>query len=153
MPTNNPRVNVTLAPAMSARIKRISELTGQSQSALISTLLDAQADTFDRLIRVLDAAEKAKAHADTILAGGAEQIKEAQARIESQLGLALDEFDTITDNLLKDAERVQRRGRAGEKSAGTAPSGRAVAARLTPPSNRGVRSTVKTPKKSTPRRG
>lgn len=155
MPTNNPRVNVTLSPAMSARLKRISELTGNSQSALIATLLDAQADTFDRLIRVLEAAEKAKEHAESVLTGSqlAQELQAAQAKIESQLGLALEEFDAVTDNLLRDAEAIARRGRPGGKSA-PAPTVRTAGRRgSTPISNRGVRSTPKTPKKPTRTRG
>ena len=148
MPTSNPRVNVTLAPAMAARLKRISELTGNSQSALIATLLDTQAEVFDRLILVLEAADKAQRQARETLEGGklTGQLREAQVKIERQLGLALEEFDTATGNLLKDVEGVQRR--AAGRSA-SAPSRRPA----TPPSNRGVRSTGKTPKKSTRTRG
>ncbi len=143
MPAKNPRLTVTLAPETQARLRRISALTGTSQSSLIGTLLDTQGEVFDRLIRVLEAAEQAK----EVMKGKqlAEDMKAAQQRIESQLGLALEDFDMSTHSLLKDAEAIKRRAKAGAKKSAGAPSRAGAAAKPTPISNRGVRST---PRKS-----
>ena len=143
MPAKNPRLTVTLQPQTQAQLVRISQLTGNSQSSLISTLLETQSAVFDRLIRVLEAAELAKEK----LKGNdlAEQMLAAQAQIESQLGLALEDFDRKTDDLVEQVESINRRsGRAGKRSA-AAPAGRTS----TPPSNRGVRSLPAKGKKST----
>ena len=56
MTTKNPRLTITLEPALAAQIKRMSELTGNSQSAIISELLDGSAPVFERVIKVLEAA-------------------------------------------------------------------------------------------------
>ncbi len=143
MPAKNPRLTVTLAPETQARLRRISALTGNSQSSLIGTLLDTQGAVFDRLIRVLEAAEQAK----EVMKGKqlAEDMKAAQQRIESQFGLALEDFDVTTESLLKEAEAIKRRSQSGAKKSAKAPSRNAAAAVPTPISNRGVRST---PKKS-----
>jgi hypothetical protein len=143
MPAKNPRLTVTLAPETQARLRRISALTGNSQSSLIGTLLDTQGAVFDRLIRVLEAAEQAK----EVMKGKqlAEDMKAAQERIESQFGLALEDFDVATGSLLKEAEAIKRRSQGGAKKSAKAPSRSAAAAVPTPISNRGVRST---PKKS-----
>lgn len=144
MPTNNPRLTITLEPKLAAQLRKLSELTGNSQSNLITTLLDTQGPVFDRLIRVLEAADAAKES----LKGHqlADQMKEAQERIEKQFGLALDHFDEVTDDLLKDAETIKRRKvKSTALRSALAPARRAApvasAVTQTPPSNRGVRST------------
>ena len=57
MPTKNPRLTITLNPALSVQIREISRLTGNSQSSVISVLLDGSHAVFDRIIAVLLAAE------------------------------------------------------------------------------------------------
>ena len=59
MPTPNPRLTITLEPSTAAQLRRMSELTGNSQSSMISELLSQSAPVFDRLITVLEAAEVA----------------------------------------------------------------------------------------------
>lgn len=141
MPTANPRLTITLEPSTAAQLRRMSELTGNSQSAMISELLTQSAPVFDRLIAVLEAAEVAKTEAKE---KAAEQLERAQAKVEKQLGLMLDWMDEEARPLLEHAEKVQRRTR---RSRGGVPRLRdtaASAAGATPPSNRGVRSDPKT---------
>ena len=106
----------------------MSELTGNSQSAVISELLQGSGPVFDRLIAVLEAAKTAKASMRGKLV---EDMERAQAQVEGALGMALDGFDQFTGSLLDEAEAVTRRARRG-------PAGRG-AAQPTPISNRGVR--------------
>lgn len=138
MPTQNPRLTVTLKPSTYATLKEVSRLTGNSQSAMIGEILEQSEPVFSRLIQVLAAAEQAKAE---VRGKVAEDMKRAQGTIEQQLGLALAEFDTYTGNLLQEVEGVRRRTRRA--------SGQAQRRTLdasgpppTPPSNRGVRSTA-----------
>lgn len=135
MPTKNPRLTITLEPRIAAQLRRISELTGNSQGSLIADLLTGTGATFDRLITVLQAANDAKA---AIRGSLGQELQEAQSRIESQLGLRLeDTFFQESRALLDEAEKVNRRGRKSSPgSPGVTPAGIA-----TPPSNRGVRST------------
>ena len=92
----------------------------------------------DRLIRLIEAAQGAKAD---VLQKLQSDLEEAQGRVETQLGIVLDDSDRITASLLDKAEEIPRRaGRAGVRKRSASP----VAAPVTPPSNRGVRSTAKT---------
>ena len=60
MPAKNPRLTITLDPPLHALLRRLSELTGSSQSKIISEILDGSVEVFARLVHVLEAAEKAK---------------------------------------------------------------------------------------------
>lgn len=140
MPAKNPRVSITLQPVLVAQLRRLSELTGNSQSALVGELLEGSEAVFARLIRVLEAANDAR---DAVRENLVRDLDNAQGTMERQLGLALDLVDHHAP-LIEMAERVQRRaGRAKPQAARARPS-RGVA---TPLSNRGVRSDRKTGKK------
>lgn len=141
MPTPNPRLTITLEPSTAAQLRRMSELTGNSQSSMISELLSQSAPVFDRLITVLEAAEVAKAAARE---EAAEKLERAQGKIEKQLGLMLDWMDDSARPLIDHAEKVKRRARrrtAVDECAARPPA--AGGAPATPPSNRGVRSDPK----------
>jgi hypothetical protein len=146
MPTKNPRLTITIEPTLSAQLRRLSELTGNSQSKLIAEMLEGSGAIFERLILVLEAAKTAK---ESIRGKVAEDIGDAQARIENQLGLILEDFDQTTAPLLQGAEAITRRARKGSAGVGAArphtPPTAAAAlpgASVTPLSNRGVRSTA-----------
>ena len=133
MPTKNPRLTITLQPSLAAQLRKLSELTGNSQSGLIADLLDGTGPVFDRMIQVLEAAKTAK---ESIKGRMADDMERAQAKMEGALGMVLEGFDEITGSLLDEAEEVTRRGRG---SAGAARSHGPGAAAPTPISNRGVR--------------
>lgn len=143
MPTLNPRLTITLEPTLAAQLRRLSELTGNSQSKLISELLEGSTAIFAKLIRVLEAAEKAKAE---VKGRAAANLEEAQGRMETQLQIVMEDFDSYTGSLLAEVEGISRRARKGHgratASASAAPARAPVATVLTPPSNRGVRSTA-----------
>ena len=133
MPAKNPRLTITLQPTLAAQLRKLSELTGDSQSGLIGELLESSGPVFDRMIQVLEAAKTAKAAMRGKLT---ENMEQAQAQMEQGLGLVLDGFDDVTGSLLDEAEAVTRRGRAGKRSAARPGIGEAAP---TPISNRGVR--------------
>jgi len=159
MPTANPRLTITLQPLLAAQLRRLSELTGNSQSKLISEILDGSTEVFARVIKVIEAAQVATA---AMKGKAAADMDAAQTRIEAQLGIVMEEFDSFSGDLLKEAEKVTRRARKGATSskgsaggtvavrgtslatgtpARSARSGAStIAAVLTPLSNRGVRS-------------
>ena len=148
MPTKNPRLTITLEPLLSAQLRRISELTGDSQSKLISEILEGSAEVFARVITLLEAAKSATAE----MRGKAMvELGAAQTQIEGQLGLVLETFDQGAAPLLAGVESVARRARRKEakpadevrlrtsqRAAPMAPI--AVRSGSTPISNRGVRS-------------
>jgi hypothetical protein len=155
MPTNNPRVNVTLKPSTAAVIRKLSELTQNSQSGLIAELLEANEDTFARLCTVLQAANEAKSALTEEMSSG---LQLAQAKLETQLGLVLETMNDASAPILEAAEKVRRRAArsdgGGTRGAGgsSVDSGRRAVA-STPMSNRGVRSIAKKPRSPVKTRG
>lgn len=140
MTTTNPRLTITLQPSTAAQIRALSRLTGNSQSAVISELLETSGPVFDRLIRVLTAAEQAK---NELTSKVSDDLAKAQSRIERQLGLVLDDMDETTRPILDAAEGIRRR--AARQTAGASPEAPTATKPprvrfSTPLSNRGVRS-------------
>lgn len=141
MTTKNPRLTITLQPSLAAQLRKLSELTGNSQSGLIGEMLEGSGPVFDRMIQVMEAAKTAKESMRGKLIG---DMEHAQNRIEGALGIALDDFDNITGSLFQEAESVPRRARPAARP-GTRQAGLGVtsdviaAASSTPISNRGVR--------------
>ena len=123
--TNKPRITVTLTPEVHALLKRMSQLTGNSQSSFVGDLLTQSAPVFSRMVEVLEAAERLRGEAlrvpDQVKSG----LDQAQSQLEAQLGLVLEVMDDGFRPLLQAAEKVQRRARRRSS---------------TPLSNRGVRS-------------
>ena len=137
MPAINPRITITLEPSTAAQLRRMSALTGNSQSSMISELLAQSSPVFDRLIAVLEAAEVAKTAARE---DAAEKLKAAQSKIENQLGLMLDWMDDSSRPLLEHAEKVKRRTRRqAQEQPGTGDRATGGACAPTTLSNRGVR--------------
>ena len=148
MSTTKPRITITLEPVTALQLKRISELTGNSQSSMVSEVLEQATPVFERLIKILEAAEAAKQSAEaaqqSVVIQSVGHLELAQRRVERQLGLVLDDFDDASAPLLAELEEVQRRARKGASATG---KGAARGAASTPLSNRGVRSTQKLGKK------
>lgn len=126
MPTKNPRLTMTLSPPLAAQLRRMSELTGNSQAALVSELLEGNSAVFDRLIRLLEAARDAKGE---MVAQFVEDMNAAQTKIEQHLNLSLEALDVATPaadevpSLLEGVEKVKRRaGRAAPE--GPRPAGK-----------------------------
>jgi hypothetical protein len=148
MKTSNPRLTVTLKPSTFAQLREVSRLTGSSQSSLIGDILEQAEPVFQRLIKLLSAAEQAK---QEIKLKTASELESAQERLEKQMGLMLGDFDAASGSLIREAETIRRR--AGRVSS-VAPLGgaggarRALRGQVTPPSNRGVRSTANPVKKA-----
>lgn len=132
MPAVNPRITITLQPSTHALLKRLSQLTGNSQSAIVGELLEGSEPIFERMTALLEAAAKLKAQGlqatDEVRLG----LEHAQARLEGQIGLAFDVMDEGGAPLLEQAERVSRRRM---RTPAAAPAARSAA---TPISNRGV---------------
>lgn len=115
MATSNPRITVTLTPAVHAVLRELSELGGQSQSSIVGELLESSLPVFERVVLALRAASTIQASAKAEIASGLER---AQAKLETQMGLLLGEMDQTMKPLLDQAEKVIRRGPGGA-TAGT----------------------------------
>lgn len=129
MPTKNPRLTITISPTLHAQLRRLSDLTGNSQSALIADLLAGVGPRVQRVIRTLEIAQAAKAAMGGTIG---ESLGVAQELLEKQLGLELGPgWAESVGDLVERAEEPRRHRRR------QAPQ--ALAAAVTPPSNRGVR--------------
>ena len=95
--------------------------------------MEGTGPVFDRMIQVLEAAKVAK---ESMRGKIADDIEQAQAKMEGALGMVLEGFDQWTGSLLDEAEAVTRRARRGPAPRGVSGPG---AAAPTPISNRGVR--------------
>ena len=134
MPTVNPRLSVTLTPELAAILRKVATLADKSQSAFVAELLEASTPVFERMAKLLEAAHEAKEHLSQDMAAG---LEGAQARLESQLGLALGEMDEGFRPILEVAEDLRRRrpkAGGGVPARGEAPpaSGRAGGATPVP---------------------
>lgn len=136
MTTKNPRLTITLQPALSAQFRRLSELTGQSQSSIISELLSGSEPVLERMIRVLEAAEAAKGAIKGRVARG---LDDAQAKLEGALDIALTGFDVMEQAFDEIAEK------APKKVASTPLSNRGVRNSSRPLKNKEKTSTYATP--------
>lgn len=135
MPATNPRLTITLQPAVAAVLRRLSELTGNSQSAIVGELLHESLPMFERMAVVLDAAVALKAQALEVPAEIRASLEQAQGRLEQQLGLIMDGTDGTVMPLLDDMEKVLRRAAGDARRPERAPAARSAAP---PISNRGV---------------
>lgn len=145
MPTHNPRLTITLEPTQAALLREMAVLTKQSQSSLVSELLKELTPAWSKMREVLLAAEAVK---ESLNETFVKDMDEAQARVEKQLGLCLDELDGLQAPLVELAEKIKRRkGRGGRAPRGDAVAPQAAAS--TPLSNRGVRSKRKPIKTTT----
>lgn len=122
MPTLNPRLSVTLTPAVAAVLREMSQLAGNSQSAIVGELLETSLPVLSRVVAAMRAAKTIEASAKSEIAAGLER---AQAKLEAQLPLLMGEIDEGFGPLLQAAEAVQRRG--APTAAGAQPT--ALAAR------------------------
>ena len=147
MPAKNPRLTITMQPSLHALFRRLSDLTGQSQSALIAELLDGSQLALTRVVKLLEASNDAKESLRGFLAS---EVSIAQDRIESQLGLALEpEQSSIGFDILAEVEKIKHRlrpsvARKGSLRASVAPVRTFPDPVPTPLSNRGVRSLTST---------
>lgn len=133
MPTLNPRITITLTPAVAAVLRELSSLAGNSQSAIVGELLETSLPVFERVVAALRAASQIQASAKVEIAAG---LDRAQQKLETQMGLMLSEMDETTRPLLEEAERVTRRGSggagAGMRAARTATAPKASSGLTTP---------------------
>lgn len=121
MATTNPRITVTLAPEVHAVLRRVAQLAGNSQSAIVGDLLLSSLPVFDRMVQALEAAEALKQEGMKAPQAIKDSLERAQAKLESQLELSLGEMDQGLRPMLKEAEKVARRaaGARGTRSRGT----------------------------------
>lgn len=106
MTTKNPRLTLTLTPTIAAQLRRLSQLTGNSQASLVSELLEGQELVFSRVIQALEAVELIQ---EDMKSSFGRDLAKSQQVIESQLGLVLEKLDQASSPIIKEAEKIRRR--------------------------------------------
>jgi len=132
MPTDNPRINVTLSPTLFALVGRLAALERVSKANVLRELLEASAPALGRAVALMEAASKAKPE---MLRGMALAMERAQGRVE---GIMEGLMDEAGPDLVEQAEAIKARrpGRAGASADGR--QGRS-GSENPPASNRGVK--------------
>lgn len=112
MPTQNPRVNVTLKPEVYALFKAFSEVSGQSMSALLGEIADTTAPALQRVLRVTIAAKQAdearKEGLRMAFQQAEEQLSGLIVPMEQMLGQSLDRIESAAVDAARPAQRGAR---------------------------------------------
>lgn len=106
MPTTNPRVNVTLSPALDALVSRLAGHQGVSKSQVLRELLETAEPALQRVVALMDAASSARTELHT---GLSRSLGRAQDAIEDGLAVAMARIDAGTVDLVSQAEGVRGR--------------------------------------------
>lgn len=112
MPTSNPRVNVTLSPALDLLVSRLAEHQRMSKSQVLRELLEAAEPALQRAVTLMSAASHASRE---VKSGLASALDAGLTRIEGDLEDQLARIDGFGDDLVTMVERVK--GRAPARSA------------------------------------
>lgn len=94
MPTNKPRVQVTLEPYTHDVIKRLADLQGRTRGSVISELLDSVAPSLTKTVALLEAAfaapESIKQGMRSVVEGVHQELTEVAGDATKQLDFLLD---------------------------------------------------------------
>ena len=129
MPTVNPRITVTLRPSLHAVLKRMSELTKNSQSGIVAEVLEQSQPIFEKMVLVIEAAQRAQSETKERVAV---DLERAHGVLERQLGLMLDDLSGRTSDLVDELERIPRRAKKGTAQPGPPAQREGRAARRPP---------------------
>jgi hypothetical protein len=112
MPTNKPRVQVTLEPETHAVIERLAQLQGRTRGAIIAELLDSIAPTLTRTVALLEAAIEApndvKRGLKAMVEGVHQELVEVSGDASAQLDMLLDQLTNVGPSGAADPHVVTR---------------------------------------------
>ncbi len=148
MPTENPRVNVTLSVSLDSLVGRLALQQRVSKSQVLRELLEAAEPGLQRAVALMDAAQTASREVRSGLAGRLERGLEIA---EDTAAMLLSRLDRTTADLVSQAEAVRgkRPARAGAAEGPRLRGERRPGAPNPPASNRGVKSTRKGTRRAT----
>lgn len=137
MPTNNPRLSVTLSPHRYDLLKRLAALQGTSAAAVVSETMEMVYPVLERVCVVLEAARKAQ---ETRKDGLRDAVSRAEAQLVPLLYEAVSQFDLFMDDAagavgapsgsaaLAQVEQIVAREGAGAAGGRRQPNGRRTGA-------------------------
>ncbi|MCA1791774.1 MAG: ELKS/Rab6-interacting/CAST family protein [Thioalkalivibrio sp.] len=118
MPTNKPRINLTVSQNLNETLSRLAELQGRSRGAVVVDLLEAIHPPLMRTVSALEAAQSAP---EELRENLRKTVEEMEQQINASLGGGIEQMDMLLQQLQSSATRGQP-----------------------PHSNTGVRSTTRT---------
>lgn len=98
MPTNKPRVQVTLEPQTHAVIERMALLQGRTRGSIIAEMLDSIAPALTRTVALLEAAADAPRD---VKRGLRQAVEQAHSEIVALSGDASRQLDVFLDQVEK----------------------------------------------------
>ena len=110
MPTSNPRINVTLSMSLDLLVMRLATMQRTSKSQVLRELLEAAEPALQRAVALMEAADRATAN---VHEGLARSLSEAQDLAEAQLAGHIERIDSMTSDLVAQAEGVRGRRAVG----------------------------------------
>ena len=96
MPTEKPRVQLTLPPERHALLKRLAALQGVSMAALVTDMLEEFYPVMERVTVVLEAARQAQ---ETSKQGLRDAVAQAEAELLPLARATLSQFDLFMDQV------------------------------------------------------
>lgn len=133
MPTNNPRVSITLSPDDLAVIDRFAAASGTPRATVLSGLVSSVLPQLVKAAELMELASEAPRNVQESLAEGVRLATEQAA------GAMANTQDTY-DGLMRKLKASQPGTKARERKGATAPGSRARGRRPgPPPTNRGVK--------------
>lgn len=133
MPTNKPRITITLEPEMHDTLRRLAKVQGRTISAVIREYLDAVEAPLERVASVLEALQRQKEKVEGEAKGVSERIAEDATQAERGATEMLEHLMAQMDMFVQSIEEE-----GGERRAEQSVS--ADASPRPPATNRGVRS-------------
>jgi hypothetical protein len=131
MPTNKPRITITLEPHIATLLDELAELQGRSKTDILGELLETIREPFERMAVILRAAKSAPA---ATLGRFREQIHAVESAVVPAGAAAMAQMDFLVHAIGADGLRERQPERP--KAVGAVPAPKP--SRSTPPSNRGV---------------
>jgi hypothetical protein len=117
MPTVNPRITVTLKPSTYAAFKRMAVVSKTSISALLADLAEQAQPVLGRMVQVIEAAQTAQ---ESVKQSVSANLEAAEALLNEQLGLMLDDSEKRSNDLVDGLEAISRRSGRGATAAAPA---------------------------------
>lgn len=106
MSTNNPRVHVTLPPSLHDLVGKMARAQRVSRSQVLRELLEAAEPALQRVVALMEAAERAKG---AVREEFGDSLLRSQELIEAQLAQQLASVEGVTGDLVTMAERIEGR--------------------------------------------
>lgn len=96
MPTNKPRITITVEPAIYETIQRLAFLQGRSKSGVVGDLLEGVHVPLQRTVALIEAAKDAP---QQVRQGLADTVESMEKEMQQGAGSSMDDINMLIDRL------------------------------------------------------